>query len=579
MKKLLIALSIILALSLVFVSCNKNEAEETTSATTDAVTEAPSTEEATTSTDTTETITTPADTTVADETTVADTTVADETTAADTTVADETTAADTTVADETTIADTSAPEESSEADTSAPEETSTEAEETSAPEETTEDENVATPEQVETLLAKVEEAMAKESVFQYTKTESQSYLGFDTTAATTVHYDGLLAHIALIHDSDAYITDIYFLDDVVNVISTVEGEEYQNVVALVSAAEKEYLLDSYIRYSNDLDESVEIFTHYNITRGDNGEYIISLSEIGDSFMAEMEGATVEDAYCNIVIDESFKLVSYELFVKISMDMYGEKMEICSSESCVYEYDVDYVDAATEQFDGYTVVEFEDIFGYVGPHYGRDLGLDFSTSDSFVLDYNNQDRLAKQLDFIDYYSEIFDGKTFTVYGTIEEWEGEYSVIVNGMRSFPIVLPDGITVNNGDLVCITGTFSVIAVDYYETYGLEVSECTVIEETDIPEGGYLPWNAFVTAKTLNVRSSADFTASDNKVGVLTQGTQVKIIGFIEPKYCMIEYHWETEDGQSGEYAYCSLAYLSKLPTYYITLDENYKPANPPV
>ena len=113
----------------------------------------------------------------------------------------------------------------------------------------------------------------------------------------------------------------------------------------------------------------------------------------------------------------------------------------------------------------------------------------------------------------------------------------------------------------------------------YNFDVFECTVIEETDIPEGGYLPWNAFVTAKTLNVRSSADFNASDNKVGVLTQGTQVKIVGFIDPKYCMIEYHWETEDGQSGEYAYISLAYLSKLPVYYITLDENYKPANPPV
>ena len=176
MKKLLIALSIILALSLVFVACNKNNEEVTTSPDTTANV----TEEATEAASAEETAATTAESTTAGDT------------APDTTTAEVTTEGTT---EETTLETTA-------------EETSTE---DTSEEETTTERATANPEEVSALVESVESVMAEVEFFQRTDT-SDAYLGdaLMFKNITNVEYDGLYAHVAE-GDGDSTYFDIYFL--------------------------------------------------------------------------------------------------------------------------------------------------------------------------------------------------------------------------------------------------------------------------------------------------------------------------------------------------------------------------------
>ena len=408
--------------------------------------------------------------------------------------------------------------------------------------------------------------MAEVEFFQRTDT---SHTYYDDTLMfkdiTSVEYDGLYAHVAE-GDGDSTYFDIYFLFDTIHYVDYLD-ENPNGVVMMASESEAACFLNEYVRFGNKLSEAVTSFDKIFIETNDDGYVIIFSAPVLD----EME-IDLSDMSITYVIDKEFYII--EVSTEFSMNVMD--MEIVSSSKSIYSYEGEYVEPITENFDGYTVVAFEDYFGYMDTSYGRDLGLDIN-SDNYVIDYANEERALKQMDFLGTYMDQYVGKSFTMYGIVEELvEGLYCVNIHG-RYITLIPEDGLSLSANSLVCVKGTLECVS-ESLEAYELNVDSVSVITESDLPEGGYIPWTAYVTAKTLNVRSSADFTA-DNKVGVLNQNTEVKIIGFIEPKYCMIEYHWETADGQSGEYAFCSLAYLSKLPTFYITLDENYKPVNPPV
>ena len=529
MKKILITLSIILALSLIFVACNKNTNENETEDTTNVPTE----------------ITT-------------------------------------TTATEDTESDTEVTTESSE-------ETSTKADESTSEEETTTEEHTTenTNEFLE-LMSRVDQAMAEVEFFRITETSDTIADGVSiVTYERTTRFDGYYANITDCTDNKI-MCEMYIVDNLF-VYSDLFSDD---IVTCLSESEFQYVLDELVfktihsekgKYINMLDS----FNNAVIREIDNGGYELQLSSPTNTFLQSL----TEEA------DDGTEILDITYLVKLNSD-YTESavisettVSIMGKENSIittteFNYEEFYLDnEVKDNFDGYKVVGFDYIFGYIDTSYGKDLGLDIE-SDNFVLDYRNEEFLEHQIDFMNTFIDDFLGKTFTIYGNIYQNDSEYSIEVgNGYMYFNIALADGVEyLEGGTLASVTGKLCVeISDDYGEElpiYYLEISNASAITEDDIPEGGYLPWTAYVTAKSLNVRSSADFSSgANNKVGVLSQNTEVKVVGFIPDRYCMIEYHWETADGQSGEYAFVSLAYLSKLPTYYITLDENYKPANPPV
>ena len=516
MKKLLIALSIILMLSLVFVACSDNKNDGKT-----------------------------------DETTVA-------------TEGGETDA-------------TTAPAES-EGETEAEGPTSTTAGTTAGvtessegtSEETTEE--LTLSEEVLELTDKTENIMGLLEKIKHTNTSS-IYLGDSLTSKSTTvtNYDGFYAHISN-SEGDTVYAEKYFLLNVMHCLDWIP-EDGEAFAILLSEEEADYFVAEHVKYNGLLSSATESFKQAELVYND-GVHTITFTVPTDKFIAEYSNAAVSviNASATVVINSGYTIASYTQSVEL--DIAGDKLTYV--DSIEYSYDVEEVMPLTESFDGIKVVKFEDVFGYWDISYGTDLGLDVE-GDNFVIDYENEERALKQMDFLGTYMDQYVGKSFTMYGIVEEFvEGLYCVNIHG-RYITLIPEDGLSLSANSLVCVKGTLECVS-ESLEAYELNVDSVSVITEGEIPEGGYIPWTAYVTAKSLNVRSTADFGAN-NKVGVLTQNTKVKVIGFIPQKYCMIEYHWETEDGQSGEYAFCSLAYLSKLPVYYISLDGDFKPVNAPV
>ena len=527
MKKLLVILAVLLSLSLAFVACNKDEPDDESNY---------------------ETTNTPTE--VSSDTTSEDT--SNDTTSEDT-------SNDTTTEEATTVAVT---EESS-----------------------TEDAGVNKEELIE-FISKVDEAMSTIDCFERIESTSTYTDGQSMGSEKTVtRYDGYYAHIADYID-DELVSYTYLVD---NVLLYNDGSFYEDVVVILSDDEYNYFLNEMVFEASE-DEGgytaiLESFKSISLSANANGGYDLYLSEPTDEFitliLGDVSGMSIEISGINYLFKFNSDYTAHAISVEIAMSMMG--MEITTATTEEYIYDEFYLDADVPlNFDGHTVVEFEDIFGYLDVSYGKDLGLDVE-SDNFVLDYKNQERLIRQLDYLDFFIDQYIGKNFTIYGTVYSEDEVCMVEVCGI--YYDIIFDGVTpIANETLACLTGTFAVEMVTFegveYPVVYFNVTSAAAIAEDDIPEGGYLPWTAYVTAKSLNVRSSADFSSgANNKVGVLNQNTEVKVVGFIPDRYCMIEYHWETADGQSGEYAFVSLAYLSKLPAYYITLDENYKPVNAPV
>ena len=432
------------------------------------------------------------------------------------------------------------------------------------------------------LMSKVDDAMANIDCFERTES-SNTYTDGQSmgTEKTVTKYDGYYAHIADYAD-DELVSYIYLVD---NVLLYNDGLFYEDVVVILSDSEYDYFLNEMVLEASEEEggytEILESFKSISLSANANGGYDLYLSNPTDEFIALVLGDVstmgIEIHSLNYLFKFNSDYTAHVIEVEITMSMMG--MEITTTTTEEFCYDEFYLDAEVPMnFDGHTVVEFEDIFGYIDTSYGADIGLDLN-SDNYVIDYANEEMALKQMDFLGTYTDQYVGKSFTMYGVVEEFvEGLYCVNIHG-RYITLIPEDGLSLSANSLVCVKGTLECVSASL-EAYELNVDSVSVITESDIPEGGYLPWTAYVTAKSLNVRSSADFSSgANNKVGVLSQNTEVKVVGFIPDRYCMIEYHWETADGQSGEYAFVSLAYLSKLPAYYITLDENYKPVNAPV
>ena len=423
----------------------------------------------------------------------------------------------------------------------------------------------ADPTEVAELVSKVENIMNSIERIQVVDTITlfvdNSHVFTDTTTSI---YDGFYGYVCN-KDGDEVYEEFYYMCDALHYIY---GEaDTQGAVMLLSKSESEHLVSEYFSFGNELSEAASHFNNASITV-ENGISTLTFFNPTEAFANKIaiefgDDCSIPNISASYSIDEGYMVTGFAMKIEVTVS----GANVVSTTESAYTYDVEDITPPTECFDGYTVVEFEDVFGYIDTSYGADLGLDID-GDNFVIDYANLERCAKQLEFVDTYIDLFVGKNFTLYGAVETFNGQGYLVINNLPTCIV------NINiNAELVCLKGSFD-------STGAFDVAEYTVITESDIPEGGYLPWTAYVTAKSLNVRSSADFSSgANNKVGVLNQNTEVKVVGFIPDRYCMIEYHWETADGQSGEYAFVSLAYLSKLPAYYITLDENYKPVNAPV
>ena len=112
--------------------------------------------------------------------------------------------------------------------------------------------------------------------------------------------------------------------------------------------------------------------------------------------------------------------------------------------------------------------------------------------------------------------------------------------------------------GSYVKVTATFTqtVDFGDYvdFDCFTLMATTCEMLGEAAGPNGGRL---MFITASSLNVRSTPDSSVSDNKVGLLYSGDMVEVLETglgSNANWCKI-----TFDCDAG-YAYISMTYISE-------------------
>ena len=164
---------------------------------------------------------------------------------------------------------------------------------------------------------------------------------------------------------------------------------------------------------------------------------------------------------------------------------------------------------------------------------------------------------KQISFLKNYASSYEDKTFTVLGKVNEDENGNLVLSLGEDAGFVTYFDGIDQPVlGSYVSVTATWTrtVDMGDYvdFACFTMMASSCEVLGEAKGPNGGTL---MYITASSLNVRSSPDSSVSDNKVGLLYSGDMVEVLEteLGNGTWCKI-----TFDCDAG-YAYISMKYIS--------------------
>ena len=165
----------------------------------------------------------------------------------------------------------------------------------------------------------------------------------------------------------------------------------------------------------------------------------------------------------------------------------------------------------------------------------------------------------QYDYLTVYAHAYAGKTFTLYGTVGEDERGNVTLSVGDGLDLVVYFDGVdepVVGSYVKVDAVFTQTVDRGEYVDflCFTMVATACETLGEAKGLNGGKL---MYITASSLNVRSSPDSSVGDNKVGILHKGDMVEVLetGFgSNGNWCKI-----TFDCDAG-YAYFSMTYVSE-------------------
>ena len=162
--------------------------------------------------------------------------------------------------------------------------------------------------------------------------------------------------------------------------------------------------------------------------------------------------------------------------------------------------------------------------------------------------------AGQYDYLSAYPHAYEGKTFTLYGNILENAGGYLVISLGdEREIVVYFPSANEPTVGSYVKITATYekTVDMGEYadFNCFTMMVSACEVLGEAKGPNGGRL---MYITASTLNVRTSSDTSSNANIIGTYSKGDLVEVFEQDAKGWYRVSYN--------GQTAYISNKYVSE-------------------
>lgn len=267
----------------------------------------------------------------------------------------------------------------------------------------------------------------------------------------------------------------------------------------------------------------------------------------------MEGAALS---FDFTLDAEGRMTFMRFTVTLSAELTGGEAMTVSSETTV-DYSPAAITAPADAAD-YAEATYDDLFGFqlpeLDPEEATALGLPVDGDNYTVGGENAAVSAEEQFYFLYLYAPYYADKTFTVYGNVSEDESGNLVISVGEDMSFAVYFDGVSAPaSGSYVKITATFTqtVDMGDYvdFDCFTLMATSCELLGEAVGPNGGKL---MFITASSLNVRTSSDTSSSANILGQLSHGDMVEVFEQDEKGWYRIEFN--------GQKAYISNKYVSE-------------------
>ena len=360
-------------------------------------------------------------------------------------------------------------------------------------------------------------------------------------------------------------------DKVYYYVSMVEGVSKTEVRYVITPTAEEraelygYYMDGSASAGLDDEELTEGLLNSTLTgkRYHDGRVELSCTDLDDSLVTLLLDETMAGTGLtfDFVLDAEGRMSLFRFAVTLSAEQAGGREMVIASEVAV-DYDPA-APAAPSDADAYTKAKYDDLFGFqlpeIDPEEAASLGLPVDGDNYTVGGENAAVSAEDQFYFLYAFAPYYAGKTFTVYGNVTEDEYGNIVISVGEDMDFVAYFDGVSEPMvGSYVKVTATFTqtVDFGDYvdFDCFTLMATSCEMLGEAAGPNGGKL---MFITASSLNVRSTPDSSVSDNKVGLLYSGDMVEVLETglgANSNWCKI-----TFDCDAG-YAYISMTYISE-------------------
>ncbi len=470
-------------------------------------------------------------------------------------------------------ADTSTPETSGEAATTEPsnQETQAPSDETTQPEETEalEPETMSSDE-ITLAFANALAATEEKTAYKNVMSMSMSMMGMSMgNMNTTEIVDG--ENRVFIEEADGLASIVTFLGDKVYMTSTYENQTTGYVITLTEE-QRAWVMSMYATEESDpsMDMAVDQFVGLEGTKYPDGSIVLTAASLSEDLIATILGESMEEAgmvdlaldikTCKLTINADGLLEGLTLELDLSGKVAQGGISVDVSASMKFNITAEYENITVtipEGAENYVEDTFEHFFMFMpDEEEAAAAGLPLD-QDSYTIGAEGSQISADDQYFMLAMSpSAYEGKTFTIYGTVgEDEELGVSVIYAGeYGSFYFYCPAGVTAPvYGDTVKITATFeNTVDMGYdsdYYCYTMVVSGCEVLAHGVGPNGGRI---MFITASSLNVRTSSDTSSSDNILGTLSKGDAVEVFDQDVNGWWRIEF--------KGQTAYISNKYVSE-------------------
>ena len=267
----------------------------------------------------------------------------------------------------------------------------------------------------------------------------------------------------------------------------------------------------------------------------------------------MEGASLSFAF---TLDAEERMTSMRFTIDMPAELTGGEPMTVTTESAV-DYTPDPITAPADA-DQYVASTYDDLFGIVlpeaDPEEAASVGLPLDGDQYTIGGENAAYDAESQYFFLCLYAHCYVDKTFTLYGNLIETEDDVLVLSLGEdMEIPVYFEGSSAPTAGSYVKLTATYTqtVDMGDYvdFDCLTMMVSSCEVLGEAQGPNGGKL---MYITASSLNVRTSSDTSSSDNIIGSYSKGDLVEVFEQDAKGWYRVNYN--------GQTAYISNKYVSE-------------------